>query len=525
MAAVPAGYIALLLLALSIPAYFINLGLFAFTGDESIRSLVALEMDLSGNFIASTMHGAPYINKPPLFNWMVWLSAKLWGSWDEIPARLVTLAMLASFGLLVYQSVRKEFGWQYAFIAAFSVITSGRLLFYDAMLGLIDTTFSAVVYCQMMVLYYFGIRNKWQAFFVVSYVLMAAGFLLKGMPAVVFQAFSLPAALWFFGRFRLLFNKRHIIGMAAAGLILGAYLLAYAQYRPLEMLLPNLLNESVKRTAVEFGWLAAVGHLFTFPFESIYHFLPYSLLIIGWFDRRIWKIIRANDLVYFHVLMMMVNLPVYWTSVQVMPRYLLMFIPLFNIPGLYLLRQHEENNRWQAKAVYLLLGILLSAAPVAMLALPFIPQVNYLPNIEILAVSLALVLGLIARLYFSFSPHRLWWFLAGILVIRIGFNLVVLPARHDESIVTRARRDIRVLADKYQNREWYVYHDSTYIREPASYYLTSRLNRIIPRTSDPYIPGALYLIDPADFPYFPGTLIDTFQTDYPELRLYLYNGQ
>ena len=39
--------------------------------DEAIRSLVALEMKLSGNLITPTLHGEYYYNKPPLYNWIL----------------------------------------------------------------------------------------------------------------------------------------------------------------------------------------------------------------------------------------------------------------------------------------------------------------------------------------------------------------------------------------------------------------------------------------------------------------------
>ena len=61
--------LAIVSIILAIPAFLINLGMFGFTGDECIRTLVAFEMHESGNYIATTMHGADYINKPPL-----WLS-------------------------------------------------------------------------------------------------------------------------------------------------------------------------------------------------------------------------------------------------------------------------------------------------------------------------------------------------------------------------------------------------------------------------------------------------------------------
>ena len=60
-------YIAAIFLLL--PALLINLGILTFIDDEGIRSLVALEMKLSGNYITPTLNGEFYYNKPPLYNW------------------------------------------------------------------------------------------------------------------------------------------------------------------------------------------------------------------------------------------------------------------------------------------------------------------------------------------------------------------------------------------------------------------------------------------------------------------------
>ncbi len=39
--------------------------------EEPRRALVAMEMMYSGDYIHTTIHGAAYYNKPPLFNWLV----------------------------------------------------------------------------------------------------------------------------------------------------------------------------------------------------------------------------------------------------------------------------------------------------------------------------------------------------------------------------------------------------------------------------------------------------------------------
>ena len=66
-------------LFLLLPALFINLGLMPFILDEGTRADVSMEMALIGNYIAPTINGEFYYNKPPLFNWLQMLSCKNYG--------------------------------------------------------------------------------------------------------------------------------------------------------------------------------------------------------------------------------------------------------------------------------------------------------------------------------------------------------------------------------------------------------------------------------------------------------------
>lgn len=522
----PTRYLVLLIILLFFPAHLIHLGIAPFNGDEAIRSLVALEMDLSGNYIAPTMHGTPYINKPPLFNWILLVFFKLFGWFGEYPARTATVFFLGVYAWAVYRFTRKEFGFEFAFLSAFMVVTTGRFLIYDSMLGLIDTTFSVVVYTLFMSIYYFGVRGQWLRLFLASYLLMAAAFMLKGIPAIVFQGLSLTAGLIYFGQWRRLFSVQHLAGISVAAAILGAYLWAYAQYQPLEALLPNLMQESVKRTAVVFGWWRTIKHLFSFPFDSVYHFLPFSLLILAWMDRHFWRRIRAKPFVFFHFVMLAVNLPVYWSSVQVYARYLLMFIPLFTVMSFYLMEQERVANSWRFRLFYGALGVLTVLLPATFLALPFVPEVNFLPNIWPLSLVFALALAVVAFCYFVDKKRFLWWSILSLLLARIAFNLIILPARHHNNDVTIAKRAVQNMVDKYHDRNWVIYGES-YVREPASFYMTQKFGHIVPRSFRTDTPNALYFVNPLDYPnpdsIFQRKPVDTLQTDYKEYILLLYS--
>ena len=123
------------------PALLINLGLMTFIDDEGIRTLVALEMKLSGNYITPTLHGEFYYNKPPLFNWILLGYFKLLGQINEFNTRIPTLVSLLGFAATVFYSFRKQYGTYTAFVLAMTLITCGRILFWDSLLGLIDIIF------------------------------------------------------------------------------------------------------------------------------------------------------------------------------------------------------------------------------------------------------------------------------------------------------------------------------------------------------------------------------------------------
>ncbi len=499
--------------------------MYAFTGDEAIRSLVAFEMKLSGNFIATTMHGADYINKPPLWNWFILLVSEVWGSFGEWPTRICTLLSLLGFAWLHYRVLKPEFGKTIAFLGSMMLVTSGRILFYDSMLGLIDTAFSWTMYALFMVIYREGKRGNWMRLFVWSYLLMSVGFMFKGMPAIVFQGLSLITGLLFFRQGRRLFSWQHLAGGSIALVILGTYLGILSIYRPMDVYFENLFHESAQRTVIIHEWWRFWVHLLTFPLDNIYHFLPWSLLVIFWLDRKFWKKLLTNDFARYHFWILGINLIVYWTSPQVLPRYLLMFIPLFNTIGIYLMQKAGSSN-WRSKIFYGIIGFFIVGAGVLVLVLPWYPKTSTIPHIFWISIPIGLALLALSWLYFKHKERLIWWFVGALLVGRICFDLVVLPIRTQDSIVTPARADVWALAAKYPDKYWYVYGDA-YIREPVSFYLTNSVGYIVQRTWDVQIPNAIYLVSHQAYPEFPGICVDTLQTDYPELqiRIHLSNGE
>lgn len=65
--------------------------------DEIRRGLVTLEMMLRDNYMVPTINGELYLNKPPLYNWLLALSYKAFGV-NEFALRIPVIAAIFWFG-------------------------------------------------------------------------------------------------------------------------------------------------------------------------------------------------------------------------------------------------------------------------------------------------------------------------------------------------------------------------------------------------------------------------------------------
>ncbi len=495
-----------LALCLLPPALLINLGMMTFIDDEAIRSLVALEMKLSGNYITPTLMGEYYYNKPPLYNWLLLLFFNLLGRIDEWTARLPTVWFLCGYAATVFLVARRHYGVRIGFLHAMMLITCGRMLFWDSMLALIDICFSWLMYGLFMVVYHEFERRRYGRLFLWAYLLAAAGFLMKGLPALVFLGCTLGVWFWYRGQWRRLFSWPHLVGMGVFALLVGAYYWAYHQYNSLDNVFSTLFQESAKRTGVRFGWWHTVQHLFTFPLEMTYHFLPWSLMGIFVLHRKVWHWIRQDVFAAFQVLVFLANIVVYWLSPEVYPRYLLMLAPLFFGVGLRLYQAHAAQRTLHFRLLEGFYALLLAG----ILALSLVPlwwvrgqQVAYWPlKTAVLALGAAALLWL----YGVQRERRLLAVVLALLLMRVGFNWFVLPDRLADDWGTLVRASTLEAGEKFKHKPMYLYGD-TELQLTNAFYLTNARQQIVRRTAGPIDTTAVYIIHPGTYPSLPYTKV------------------
>lgn len=468
--AVSPVFLFIIALLIAIPALFINLGEQPLIDDEAIRGLVALEMLEKGDFITPSIAGELYLKKPPMYNWLIALSFMALDRQDEFALRLPMVISLIFFTLVIFYYFRKEMGVKFAAISSLLFLTSGRILIYESLHGLIDITYSMVIFIFFMHIYRSYMQGRLLKLFIVGYLLIAFSYLLKGLPSIVFLGITMLVLFISNKKFKLLFHWGHYVGILIFIAIVGGYYLLYFSRNDIapEDMFSVIIGESTRRTAIRFGFWRTALHLLSYPFSILYHFLPWGIMAILLFRKGAIRLIRKQSFIRYLTLVFLANIVVYWISPEVFPRYILMLIPLMLGVFVFLYLKQKEENTLQVRIVEWVYGGVIGLTVVAAV-LPFFIELPLERSFLImLGSALVLILGSIQVFYWKDKSNRLLWMVIALLIIRIGFNLVVLPVRVAESNEAASRDQLREIIKKTDGQDLMFYWNTEF--EPNPYY-------------------------------------------------------
>ena len=556
-----------LILFLLLPALLINLGLVAFYDDEAIRALVAMEMNISGEFITPTMFGELYYNKPPLYNWILHAVFEITNRNDEFICRLVTVLFLLVYAGSVYYFFRRNMNgkcvddWtgasppypprggtdpffedttevtlnknfnrisffplfpsttalsplgggrggmrtqeipttKIALITSLALITCGRILFWESMLGLIDICFSWIIFLLFMVIFQEGEKKRYGRLFIFSYLLAAIGYMLKGLPAVAFLGIALLTYFIWQKKIKQLFSIKHILGGILFLIIVGGYYFLYSQQNGLEEILKTVFHESAKRTFVEHGLGDTLFHFFTFPFEMWYHFLPWTFLIICLFRKNVFNILKENKFIFWNILVFITTVLPYWASVEVYPRYLLMHVPLVFSALFYFYFKKKKENGWQAKTVEMVFFASACLSVIAALLPMGWEQAKDVPFRYVKSISVAAILVIASVLFWKWKTQRMLVFVLVLLAARIGYDYFILPSRVKVECSTQVRESSKKAVEMAAGEPIYIYKNSLGFQPMTGYYFTRETGKILEKKFGELKWETFYLVHPGNY--------------------------
>ncbi|QEC51040.1 4-amino-4-deoxy-L-arabinose transferase-like glycosyltransferase [Anseongella ginsenosidimutans] len=445
--------------ALLIPAYFINLGLLPLHSDEPTRAVVSMEMIFSGDYLVSTLGGAYYYNKPPLYNWVLAAAYHLGGNFSEFVTRLPAMIPLFLFGASIYLFSKRYLGREIAALAAIFWMTNGRLLTYDSLFGHIDVLYSWLTWLGFMAVIYFDEKKKYWLLFFLTYFITFLGFMMKGLPSFLFQGITLLVFYTYKKEFRRLFSIQHITGFLFLAALLTGYFWVYSRSNSLDGYVATLWDQSIQRTVVEKSVWNSISFFLRFPFESLLHMAPWGLLVVFCFRKGFLREVMANPFLKFNLLILLGNIVVYWLSPATMPKYIFMLYPcIFTLIAYGFVRFAREAHFWRKLFDGLFILVTLALC-LGTLYLPFADLgTAVIPWIYLKATVLFLLLLLLSFLVIRLPAQRILVFACVLAVFRLGFSWFSLPERFAGNGLKEQMEALQEIGRESKGNDLYFYY-------------------------------------------------------------------
>ncbi|MDP9003940.1 MAG: glycosyltransferase family 39 protein, partial [Verrucomicrobiota bacterium] len=256
--------------------YLPGLGSLEIKGEEGRRILPAVTMIESGNYLVPQVGSEPYYRKPPLVNWLVAASFKLFGHRNEWTARLPSVLSVLAVAVAFVLVARTSLGANGSLIGAliwlanFGMIEKGRLIEIEA---LYVSLFGLAMICWLS--WWQQRRSPWLTW-TVPWVFLGLGLLAKGPLHLFFFYAVVLAVLVGAGELRKLWHVAHLVGFLIMLGIFAAWAVPYWQ----EMRGSNLAETwSAQLTGRLTGDDFKLGNwLLNIP-RGLAYFLPWTLLL------------------------------------------------------------------------------------------------------------------------------------------------------------------------------------------------------------------------------------------------------
>jgi 4-amino-4-deoxy-L-arabinose transferase-like glycosyltransferase len=209
--------------------YLPRLGSLELKSEEGRRVLPAVTMLQTGNYVVPQIGSEPYLRKPPLVNWAVAASFKLFGVRNEWAARLPSVLIVLLAALSFLSASRRSLGPNGSLAAAmfwltnFGLLEKGRMIEIEALY--VSLTGLAFVFWLS---WWNAPRQRWAAW-VLPGIFLGLALLAKGPLALLFFYAVVIAVLWQTNELRQLWSAPHFIGILLMLGIFAAWAIPYFQ--------------------------------------------------------------------------------------------------------------------------------------------------------------------------------------------------------------------------------------------------------------------------------------------------------
>jgi len=258
--------------ALYLPA----LGSLAIKGEEGRRILPGITMLETGNYLVPQVGGDTYFRKPPLINWLVAGSFKIFGRQNEWTARMPSVISVLLVAIAFVTVARASLGPRGSTIAALiwlinaGIIEKGRLVEIEALY---------VSLCALAIIFWLSFwQQKKSAWLIwtVPFVFLGLGWLAKGPLHLLFFYGVVIAVVWKERNWRALFHPAHLVGILIMLGIFAAWAIPFleaAGHATATKKWSQQFTGRLRGTDFQFGrWILNIPH-------GTFYLLPWILFL------------------------------------------------------------------------------------------------------------------------------------------------------------------------------------------------------------------------------------------------------
>lgn len=208
--------------------YLPALGSLPIKGEEGRRILPAISMIESGNYLVPEVGGNAYFSKPPLINWLIAGSFKIFHARNEwaarLPSALCVLAVAIAF-VTIARAALSPLGSTFAamiWLTSAGILEKGRLAEIEALY---------VSLCGLAIICWLGFweskRSMWLVWIPAS-IFLGLGWLAKGPVHLLFFYAVVISFVWQTKNWRALFHPAHFAGILLMLGIFAAWAIPFA---------------------------------------------------------------------------------------------------------------------------------------------------------------------------------------------------------------------------------------------------------------------------------------------------------
>jgi 4-amino-4-deoxy-L-arabinose transferase-like glycosyltransferase len=485
-------FLIILSFLLIVISLFVNLGLQPLYLEEPRRALIALEMILNNNFVVPTELGEFYYNKPPLWNWVIILSFKLFGNYSEYSVRFFSVFSFLLIGLLIFLTGKKYVNTRFGIYTSLLLLISFDLYFYYSNLGEIDIFYSLITFSCFIVLFIFYEKKNYLLLFLSFYILCTIGFLTKGLPSISFAGISLLVFFIYHRQFKRLISWQHLSGILIFVGFIAGYFYLYSRHNNYRLFLTELFSQASGRVSGITEDRGIIKHFLIFPLETLKNMLPGSIFIIYIFRKNFRKTIKENRFIEVCILLFIANIILYWLSPGTRQRYIYMLYPLLLSVFTYFFLKYRNHSKIIDLFIDSCMAISIALLTLSSISLPVIPKLEELKGMLLLAIISVLLLGILLYLFIKNKQLRLITFILSVIVLRFIFDFTVLPYRANNGRAQNLKNSAHQVHKITDYSPLYLYKDSYYSRTFV-FYLEKERQKVLLKKNE-FIENEYYIV-------------------------------